>query len=76
MQPSTIHLPTVSCGQNKVLPRGVLADQQVGISSIGAPAHAPIKKLLILEAWHEPRNRFSNGFFRSIWVGIGGMLGV
>jgi hypothetical protein len=54
----------------------VLTDQQVGISSIGAPAHAPIKKLLILEAWHESRNRFSNGFFRSIWVGIGGVLGV
>lgn len=54
----------------------MLADQQVGVRSVCAPAHRPVEKLLALELRHESRDRFSNACFGCVWVGIGGMFGV
>lgn len=69
-------LPAVSCCQDEVLPPGVLANQQVGVSSICAPAHSPVQQLSILKAWQESGDGLAGGCFGSVRVGIRGMLGV
>lgn len=68
------YLPTISRGQYQVLPLWVLANQQVGVCSICAPAHAPVEQLFIGESRKEPCDGFSNGLFGGIGIRVCGMF--
>lgn len=54
----------------------MLADEQVGVGSIGTPAHGTIYYVPISELWQETSHSLSNSDLGSIWVGVGGMAGV
>lgn len=65
-----LYLPTVPCSQNQVFPSWVLANKQIRIGSICAPAHTSIEQPLICESGKESGDGFANGLFRSIRIGV------
>lgn len=73
---SVCNLPTISSGQDKVLPPGMFAYQQVGVRGICTPAHGFIDKLALSEGRQESPKRLAYRHFGCVRISIAGMLGV
>lgn len=66
----------IARGKEKVLPLGILADEEVGVGRVGAPTHASIEELLVLEPGQIRRNGLANGHLGLVRIRVGRVLGM
>jgi len=66
----------IACRNNQVFVSGMLADQPLRVSGIGAPAHGSIDERPVGQMWKTGVDEFPYSHFALVGEGIGCVLGV